>query len=118
MEMDVGEAFVFLASAVHAGGANTTEHGRTVHGFFYCRSYMRPEVSRFVFVNLGLDAARDFREFFPLVHCRLVDWKPLTDWLIGKPTSLVDQGGGPAVVCCCPETGWLPDRPPFPWILQ
>ncbi|KAM0798055.1 hypothetical protein BDR22DRAFT_823851 [Usnea florida] len=42
-EMDVGEAFVFLASVVHAGGANTTEHGRTVHGFFYCRSYMRPE---------------------------------------------------------------------------
>ena len=65
MEMDVGEAFAFLASVVHAGGANTTEHGRTVHGFFYCRSYLRPEVSCFVFVNLGLDAGRDFPKFYP-----------------------------------------------------
>ena len=58
-ELDVGEAFVFLCSVVHAGGANTTEHSRTVHGFFYCRSYLRPEVSCFVFVSLGLDARRE-----------------------------------------------------------
>ncbi|KAL8764274.1 MAG: hypothetical protein Q9194_007133 [Teloschistes cf. exilis] len=42
-ELDVGEAFMFLSSAAHAGGANTTEQSRTVHGFFYCRSYIRPE---------------------------------------------------------------------------
>ena len=42
-EMEVGEAFLFLASAVHAGGANTTSESRTVHGFFYCRAYLRPE---------------------------------------------------------------------------
>ena len=49
--MEVGEAFVFLASAVHAGGANTTEDSRTVHGFFFCRSYIRPEVSRFLLIR-------------------------------------------------------------------
>ena len=43
-EMTVGEAFVFLGSTVHAGGANTTDQPRTVHGFFFCRSYLRPEV--------------------------------------------------------------------------
>lgn len=42
-EMDKGEAFVFLGSTVHAGGANTTSQCRTVHGFFLCRSNMRPE---------------------------------------------------------------------------
>ena len=43
-EMEVGEAFLFLASAVHAGGANTTSQDRIVHGFFFCRAYLRPEV--------------------------------------------------------------------------
>jgi len=43
-EMTVGEAFLFLGSTAHAGGANTTSQSRPVHGFFYCRSYMRPEV--------------------------------------------------------------------------
>ncbi|KAL8819804.1 MAG: hypothetical protein Q9223_001841 [Gallowayella weberi] len=43
VEMDVGEAFLFLASTVHAGGANSTLKGRPMHGFFYCRSWMRPE---------------------------------------------------------------------------
>ncbi|KAL8701870.1 MAG: hypothetical protein Q9224_000306 [Gallowayella concinna] len=43
VEMDVGEAFLFLASTVHAGGANSTLEGRPVHGFFYCRSWIRPE---------------------------------------------------------------------------
>lgn len=47
-EMEIGEAFLFLASAVHAGGANTTSESRTVHGFFYCRAYLRPEASIFV----------------------------------------------------------------------
>ncbi|MCJ1278438.1 hypothetical protein MMC21_006255 [Puttea exsequens] len=42
-ELEVGEAFLFLASTAHAGGANITEHSRTVHGFFFCRSYLRPE---------------------------------------------------------------------------
>ena len=43
-EMTVGEAFLFLGSTVHAGGANTTSQSRPMHGFFYCRSWMRPEV--------------------------------------------------------------------------
>ena len=42
-EMDMGEAFLFLGSTVHAGGANTTSQNRTVHGFFFCRAYLRPE---------------------------------------------------------------------------
>lgn len=44
VEMAVGEAFLFLGSTVHAGGANTTSQGRCMHGFFFCRSWMRPEV--------------------------------------------------------------------------
>ena len=44
-EMSVGEAFMFLGSTVHAGGANRTSQPRPMHGFFYCRSYLRPEVS-------------------------------------------------------------------------
>ena len=44
--MSVGEAFVFLGSTVHGGGTNTTSQSRTVHGFFFCRSWMRPEVSQ------------------------------------------------------------------------
>ncbi len=42
-EMEVGEAFLFLGSAVHAGGSNATSQSRTVHGFFFCRAYLRPE---------------------------------------------------------------------------
>lgn len=53
-ELDVGEAFMFLSSAAHAGGANTTEQSRTVHGFFYCRSYIRPEV-RYIFLSGGIE---------------------------------------------------------------
>ncbi|KAL9120234.1 MAG: hypothetical protein Q9187_003213 [Circinaria calcarea] len=47
-EMSVGEAFIFLGSTVHAGGANTTLESRAVHGFFYCRSYLRPEENQFL----------------------------------------------------------------------
>lgn len=43
-EMDTGEALLFLASTAHAGGANTTDGRRTVHGFFFCRAFIRPEV--------------------------------------------------------------------------
>lgn len=43
-EMDLGEAFLFLSSTAHAGGANTTDGRRTVHGFFFCRAFIRPEV--------------------------------------------------------------------------
>ncbi|KAL9602565.1 MAG: hypothetical protein Q9219_001709 [cf. Caloplaca sp. 3 TL-2023] len=42
-EMAVGEAFMFLASTVHAGGKNRTLESRPVHGFFFCRSWLRPE---------------------------------------------------------------------------
>ncbi|MCJ1281397.1 hypothetical protein MMC26_000716 [Xylographa opegraphella] len=48
VEMGVGEAFLFLGSTVHAGGANTTAQSRSVHGFFYCRSYLRPEENQFL----------------------------------------------------------------------
>ena len=43
-EMKVGEALLFLGSTVHAGGGNASAQPRPVHGFFYCRSWMRPEV--------------------------------------------------------------------------
>ncbi|KAI4234580.1 MAG: hypothetical protein LQ349_003698 [Xanthoria aureola] len=46
--MSVGEAFVFLGSTVHGGGTNTTEQSRVVHGFFFCRSWMRPEENQFL----------------------------------------------------------------------
>ena len=48
VEMVVGEAFVVLGSTVHAGGANTTSQSRTVHGFFFCRAYLRPEARNFI----------------------------------------------------------------------
>ena len=44
-EMEVGEAFMFLGSTVHGGGSNVTHESRPMHSFFYCRSWMRPEVS-------------------------------------------------------------------------
>ena len=47
-EMDIGEAFLFLSSTVHGGGANTTSESRAVHGFFFCRSYLRPEENQFL----------------------------------------------------------------------
>lgn len=43
-ELKIGEAFIFLSSVAHAGGANKTDKSRTVHGFFFCRAYIRPEV--------------------------------------------------------------------------
>ncbi|KAL9011140.1 MAG: hypothetical protein Q9173_003992 [Seirophora scorigena] len=47
-EMSVGDAFLFLGSTVHGGGMNTTGRSRTVHGFFFCRSWMRPEENQFL----------------------------------------------------------------------
>ena len=44
-EMRRGEAFIFLGSTFHGGGCNRSSQDRTMHGFFYCRSYIRPEVS-------------------------------------------------------------------------
>lgn len=51
-EMSLGEAFIFLSSTVHGGGANSTSKSRPVHGFFFCRSYIRPEVGTKEFVSL------------------------------------------------------------------
>ncbi|KAL9613646.1 MAG: hypothetical protein Q9167_001822 [Letrouitia subvulpina] len=42
-EMQTGEAFLFLGSTVHGGGGNKTNASRPVHGFFFCRSWLRPE---------------------------------------------------------------------------
>ncbi|KAG9241335.1 hypothetical protein BJ878DRAFT_521215 [Calycina marina] len=42
-ELKVGEAFFFLGSTVHCGGANSTSRSRPMHSFFYCRGYIRPE---------------------------------------------------------------------------
>ena len=43
-EMKRGEALLFLGSTAHAGGANQTTLPRPMHGFFFCRSWLRPEV--------------------------------------------------------------------------
>lgn len=59
-EMTVGEAFLFLGSTVHAGGANRTSQSRPMHGFFYCRSWMRPEV-RTLYANTLLQGSRTLR---------------------------------------------------------
>ena len=53
-EMDIGEAFLFLGSTVHAGGANTMAQSRTVHGFFFCRAYLRPEARNSVPITNSL----------------------------------------------------------------
>ncbi|KAL9610235.1 MAG: hypothetical protein Q9167_005057 [Letrouitia subvulpina] len=45
-EMDMDEAFLFLGSTVHGGGANTMPEPRPVHGFFYCRLYLKPEFTK------------------------------------------------------------------------
>lgn len=44
-ELKISEALFFLGSTVHGAGSNQTQEGRLVHGFFYCRSFIRPEVS-------------------------------------------------------------------------
>lgn len=77
--MTPGEAFVFLGSTVHAGGTNLTSQNRTVHGFFFCRSYMRPEVSRSIC---------ECKKSHPDPH-----GIPLpSDRVVGKPISVVDEG--------------------------
>jgi hypothetical protein len=44
-ELSRGEALLFLSSTLHAGGANTTPDPRTMYAIFYCRSWVRPEVT-------------------------------------------------------------------------
>ena len=99
--MEVGEAFLFLGSAVHAGGANTTCQSRTVHGFFFCRAYLRPEARILVLMT-------PFLSFCCHVH---------TDCGTGEPTSLVDQRRSPAVVCRGSEASGIPSRSSFYWAL-
>ncbi|KAJ5916822.1 hypothetical protein N7504_000837 [Penicillium tannophilum] len=48
VELKKGEALLFLSSAVHAGGANKTHVRRPMHGFFFCRSYIRQEENQYV----------------------------------------------------------------------
>ena len=43
-ELDIGEAFLFLGTIVHGGGENSTTSNRPMHAFFFCRSWLRPEV--------------------------------------------------------------------------
>ena len=50
-EMTVEEAFLFLSSMVHAGGASTTSQSRPMPAFFYCRSWMRPAVRTLYFYH-------------------------------------------------------------------
>ncbi|KAF2420714.1 PhyH-domain-containing protein [Tothia fuscella] len=47
-ELKVGEAFLFLSSTAHGGGANSTTKNRTAHGFFFCRAYIRPEENHYL----------------------------------------------------------------------
>lgn len=87
--MDVGEAFVALASTVHAGGANTTSRSRPLHGFFFCRSYLRPEVclSGFLIVRPSLGGNGGFRATFVLsVSCHHL----LTWGFVGESTHVVE----------------------------
>ncbi|KAG8416319.1 hypothetical protein J3458_006911 [Metarhizium acridum] len=49
VEMQPGEAFLFLGSALHGGGANSTQTPRLLHAIFFCRSWVRPEVGSFFF---------------------------------------------------------------------
>ncbi|KAK2823868.1 hypothetical protein FQN49_007540 [Arthroderma sp. PD_2] len=47
VEMQPGEAFLFLGSVLHAGGANCTDAPRLMHAIFFCRSWVRPEANEF-----------------------------------------------------------------------
>ncbi|KAL7935555.1 phytanoyl-CoA dioxygenase family protein [Trichoderma chlorosporum] len=47
VEMQPGEAFLFLGSVLHAGGANSTQIPRLMHAIFFCRSWVRPEANEF-----------------------------------------------------------------------
>ncbi|EXU96270.1 phytanoyl-CoA dioxygenase [Metarhizium robertsii] len=47
VEMQPGEAFLFLGSALHGGGANSTQIPRLLHAIFFCRSWVRPEANEF-----------------------------------------------------------------------
>ncbi|KAE8137454.1 hypothetical protein BDV38DRAFT_246793 [Aspergillus pseudotamarii] len=48
VDMVPGEAFLFLGSALHGGGANATNAERILHSAFFCRSWVRPESNDFV----------------------------------------------------------------------
>lgn len=100
--MDVGEAFLFLGSTVHGGGANTTLEPRPVHGFFYCRSYLKPEVCVLILWQHHhvLPLSSDFFIGMPLP----------ADRKVGKHAFVVHGGGSAGVVDSSAETGWLCSR--------
>lgn len=95
-EMSIGEAFVFLGSTVHGGGTNTTNQSRVVHGFFFCRSWMRPEVRQ-----------RSSACYHLLQH------QVATNGRIGEPIPMVVKRRDRDVVYGSPETGWVPSRQPI-----
>jgi ectoine hydroxylase-related dioxygenase (phytanoyl-CoA dioxygenase family) len=95
--MTPGEAFVFLGSTVHAGGANLTSQSRPVHGFFFCRSYIRPEVSR--------RSICECKTPHPDPH--LVQLP--SDHVVGKPVFVVDEERDRKMVSRRAEAGWICD---------
>ena len=95
-EMNVGEAFLFLGSTVHAGGANTTSQSRPMHAFFYCRSWMRPEVRTLHFLHFAAGLLYSMHFLFTARLRR-------TDETTGESTPVVDEGRGSAMVSSGPE---------------
>lgn len=46
-EMEIGDAYVMLGGTYHGGGANqTTDTKRPMHGMFFCRGFLRTEVTK------------------------------------------------------------------------
>lgn len=41
-------ALLFLGSAFHGAGHNSTDHHRVVHGLFFCRGTLRTEENQFL----------------------------------------------------------------------
>jgi swainsonine biosynthesis dioxygenase SwnH1/2 len=48
--MSPGSALLFLGSAYHGGGHNSTDAFRTVYGLFFCRGTLRQEENQFLAV--------------------------------------------------------------------
>ncbi|KAK6823292.1 hypothetical protein RU639_006197 [Aspergillus parasiticus] len=48
VDMKPGEAFLFLGSALHGGGTNSSDADRILHSVFFCSSWARPESNQFV----------------------------------------------------------------------
>lgn len=102
-EMTVSEALLFLGSTAHAGGANLSLQHRTVHGFFYCRSWLRPEVST---------APSSRGTVLDTLQSRS------TERMIGESAFVVDQERGSTMVYWSTETSRICARKSIHWTLR